>query len=345
MPLISDDQRLMCDNIRRLFAGAGGVARARRVADECPYVDKTVWREFVALGWLSLLLPEDEGGMGGSAADFVILMEAVADLLPPEPIVPALAAAPLLAACESPAANTLLADMLKGECVVLAAAEEPATLLGATTQIVPSAHFADVLVFGADEGGEFSLRALEIDQVGSAISMLRTVAGGAMATFSPEAVRGHLLGKGQAIREAHRRCRNLQRLGTAALLLGISLTSFQKTVDYLKLRRQFGTSIGHFQALQHRAASLHVACQSTRALISEAVRAIATPAENLACAAAKARAADTAMKVAKESVQLHGAIGFSNETDIALFFKHVTTLTACCGSPDACRNDVLAIHG
>ena len=99
MPQITSEQDLMRENARRLFAAPDGLARVRRSAEDWPGVDKKVWREFAAAGWLSLLLPEDKGGMGGNAIDFVTLMEGLGDLLPPEPVAPALTTVPLLAAC------------------------------------------------------------------------------------------------------------------------------------------------------------------------------------------------------------------------------------------------------
>jgi alkylation response protein AidB-like acyl-CoA dehydrogenase len=113
-------------------------------------------------------------------------------------------------------------------------------------------------------------------------------------------------------------------------------------IDYLKLRRQFGVPIGSFQALQHRAASLHVMCQSTRALIYDAARTLGTATEDLACASAKAKASEAAIEVVKESMQMHGAIGFSAESDIALFFRRAVALAASHGSPDVCRADAFA---
>lgn len=340
MPQITDDQWLMRDNARRIFAGDNGLARTRRTAEDWPRIDKAVWREFAAMGWLSLLVPEAKEGMGGSASDFVVLMEGLGDLLPLEPVGPALTTAPLLAACATKLAEDLLGAVQKGDRIVLAATESPAPLLEATTHVIPSANWADFVVFGVDDGGEFTLRALELEQAGKALSILRTVDGGAIGAASLNAAPGHLLAKGQAIRNAFGRCRNLQRLGAAASLLGIAFETLQKTVDYLKLRRQFGVAIGSFQALQHRAASLHVACHATRAVVHEAARAIGTTTEDLACAVAKAKAADTAIKVAEESVQLHGAIGFSDESDVAMYFRRVVTLAACHGSPEARYREV-----
>lgn len=336
MPQITEDQRLIVDSARRLFAGTDERARARRAAANWPRLDKTVWSEFASMGWLALLLPEANEGMGGNASDFVVLMEGVADLLPPEPVGPAMAIVPLLAACATKSAICLLQTMLQGEGTALVATDASALLLGGTTHVLPSASWADVIVFGIDEGAGFTLRAIEVDQAGEALSILRTVDGGAMGLALLGPTSGYLLGQGEGVRSAFTRCRNLQRLGAAASLLGIAQASFHQTLDYLKLRRQFGVAIGSFQALQHRAATLHVACQSTRSLVHEATRAIGTPMEDFACAAAKAKATDTAMKIAKESVQLHGAIGFSDESDVALFFRHTVTGAASYGSFDEC---------
>ena len=112
------------------------------------------------------------------------------------------------------------------------------------------------------------------------------------------------------------------------------------TVEYLRLRRQFGVPIGSFQALQHGAASMHVAVHGTRSLVRKAARAVGTTRETRACAMAKAKASVAVRALLKEGVQMHGAIGFSDELELALHFRRGVVLASQFGSPAECRREL-----
>ena len=343
MPEIANDRILIGDHARRLFDAGQALARARQAAARWPGTDRAVLNEFTAMGWPSLLLAEDDGGMGGGITDFVALIESLGDLVLPEPVGPILATVPLLAACRSRAASDLLKAALGGEITVLAAVETERPVQVDATHLVFDAHWADVLVFALDDPDGFSLRAVAVTELGDRYSLVRSVDGGSLGFARLDASVGDELAAGAAAREAFMRCRHLQWLAAAASLLGLARKSLADAIDYVKLRRQFGVAVGSFQALQHRAATLHVACQSARALLYEAARTVGTANEELACAAAKVKAAETAMAVVKESVQFHGAIGFSDEADIALYFRRAVTLTAAYGAGETCYRSCFSL--
>lgn len=89
-------------------------------------------------------------------------------------------------------------------------------------------------------------------------------------------------------------------------------------------------------------ASAHVAWMGSRALVFEAALTLNTGGERNACAMAKARASSTAVAVLKECVQMHGAIGFSDEYDLALYFRRASTLAASYGTGPVCRREIEA---
>ena len=342
MPALTADQILLRDNARRLFQSRDGFALLRRQSASWPEVDTTFWREIATMGWLGLLLDEPSGGLSGSALDLVALLEGIGDLLPPEPVLPVMATLPLLAVCDTRQAAHLLDAALHGEHVVFAATEAAPPLMRSATHGVTDAHWADTIVFGLHSDGGFILRAVDRRENRDICPIHRTIDGGSACFPLIGPSDGIEIGAGEPVRHAFTACRNLQRLGAAASLVGLMQATFHKTVEYLKLRRQFGAAIGSFQALQHRAASLHIACNATRAFVYEAASAIGTANEQRACAAAKAKASDTAIDVVKAAVQMHGAIGFSDESEIALFFRRAMALAAAYGAADICRRDVLA---
>ena len=123
----------------------------------------------------------------------------------------------------------------------------------------------------------------------------------------------------------------LQRVlsvGRAALgaeLVGSGGEAFDRTVGYLKERRQFGRLIGEFQALQHRAAHLYCELEMARATVLHALQRLDEAPEEAgpACALAKAKAGQAAKLASQEAVQMHGGMGMTDELDIGLFMKRI----------------------
>lgn len=141
---------------------------------------------------------------------------------------------------------------------------------------------------------------------------------------------------------------DLANLALAGMLYGLQSRILALTLDYLGTRVQFDRPIGAFQALQHRAVDLYVHAQIARFLLGEAVDAAVAeaPAQTLAAYAsrAKARAADAGLRIAKESVQMHGGIGFSDEYDLGLYVKRILVLSAWLGGADWHRRRCAALN-
>ena len=125
-------------------------------------------------------------------------------------------------------------------------------------------------------------------------------------------------------------------LATAAYLLGVMEQSFAMTLDYLRTRKQFGKAIGSFQALQHRAVDLQLQITLTRASVEDAAGVLDSdapaPHRRAAISRAKARAAEASMLVTRAAVQLHGAIGYTDEYDVGLFLRKAMVLANSFGS-------------
>jgi alkylation response protein AidB-like acyl-CoA dehydrogenase len=136
-------------------------------------------------------------------------------------------------------------------------------------------------------------------------------------------------------------------LATAACLLGVMERAFAMTLDYLRTRRQFGRAIGSFQALQHRAVDLRIQLALTRASVEAAAATLDDPAEpaaarQAAVSRAKARAAEAALRVTREAVQLHGAIGYTDEYDVGLCLRKAMAQANAFGSAALHRRRFLA---
>ena len=119
------------------------------------------------------------------------------------------------------------------------------------------------------------------------------------------------------------------RAAAAAELLGIADEVFERTVGYLKERRQFGRAIGEFQGLQHRAATLYVDIELARAALLKALQSLdADPPEIAAraVAMAKAKCGQAATLAAQEGVQMHGGMGMTDQFEIGFFMKRARVL-------------------
>ncbi len=200
-------------------------------------------------------------------------------------------------------------------------------------------HVADclpgaVLLVAKDSGKRFCIRAVASDGPGVRVTAAPCVDGSTLSTVDIDQAAwdaAPTLADGQTARKAFDAARDMQLLALAAALVGVMDEALQQSLEYMKVRQQFGNAIGSFQALQHRAATCHVQVQAARALVYEACKADTPAARALACAAAKGRASASALAVTKECVQFHGAIGFADEHNIGLYFRKAMVLAARMG--------------
>lgn len=130
-------------------------------------------------------------------------------------------------------------------------------------------------------------------------------------------------------------------LAHSAYLLGLSERALEITLDYLRIREQFEKPIGSFQALQHRATEMKISLELSRAAIFATARRFDTGANARTrargAARCKLRAADLAMHVTREAIQMHGAMGITDEADIGLFARKAMTDANLFGSPRVLR--------
>jgi alkylation response protein AidB-like acyl-CoA dehydrogenase len=311
---------------------AGDLKRVRALRYREPGFDRAVWRQMCELGWLGLRVAEDAGGSGLGMREYCALAEECGAGLLPEPLIPCSLAARVLAGPE-------LDRQLAGDTIVIPAwQEQPNSLAldGGTAlrdgrvsghkRFVPMAAGADAFLVSANGG----LALVKRDAPGVTLATDRTQDGGHYGTLTLERapaqpVAGDLA---EAIEEA--------TLATAAYLLGVMERAFAMTLSYLKTRQQFGKPIGSFQALAHRAADLKIEVALTRASVEAAAATLDTSAaaavRQAAVSRAKARASDAAMRVARQAIQMHGGIGYTDEYDVGLYLRKAMVLANLFGS-------------
>lgn len=336
---MSDERDLVAQSATDLLQHLGGLKHARAVRDAWPKPDRAAWKAMAEAGWVGMLVPESAGGSGMAPLDACALFEVVGEWLAPEPLAAALAAATVLAN------DALLPTVLAGERLALPAldayASEPAVraerkgeallLDGAIANVVDGPWATDFLV-PVRLGDESVLALVAADSKGLAHAPASTVDGGSVGELRLERVQARIAARGDAVLAT---LADLCALGHAAQLVGIARRALAMTVDYLKTRQQFGRPIGANQVLQHRAATAQVDVTVTAALVREGFRAFGAARQGGGASAAAARASATAMRVTRECIQLHGAIGFTDEYDVGLFLRRAMGLSGACGGEDA----------
>ena len=358
MTQYSESETLIADSAAAFFEQAGGVDRVRRIRDKWPAFDRAAWEEIVGMGWLGMLAPESKGGLELGIREAVVLLENIGRSIPVEPVVGAITAAFILAKCDTDEADNLLADLMGGEKIILPVGKDEKKsgidleiindAVNGRTGSVADMHGADAFLVWIDGKDNAGLYVVEKNTTGVDVEYHETVDGGSVGCLifkNVDPSKLKILSRENMSREDFSDAGDVLCLGNAALMLGLMKTALEITTEYMKTRQQFGSPIGSFQALQHRAASLYVAMTSSRALVYEACRAFGSERQSLACRAAKARSAESTMALVKECIQFHGAIGFTDECDIGLYFRRAMALSAAGGNPSECRRRYAEIRG
>jgi acyl-CoA dehydrogenase len=351
--ILNEEQAMLRDSalgFLREQAPVSQVRKLRDTRDETGF-SRELWREFAKLGFAGVLVPEAYGGSGLGMVEAGVIMEAIGRTLAATPFFStAVMAAHLLARHGSEAQReAYLPGIADGTKLMTLAVDERAhhrphaTALAARNDgdafvlnghktFVIDAHVADTLIVAARTSGAVGdatgLSLFLVDRSAPGVSVERTsmVDSRNAARVRFEGVR---VGASALIGEAGEGAAPLDetldvaRVALASELLGVADEAFEKTLAYLKERRQFGRLIGEYQALQHRAAVLFTEIELTRALVLHAQQTLHSGAANAAAvvAAAKARAGATATLAVQEGVQMHGGIGMTDELDIGLYMK------------------------
>jgi alkylation response protein AidB-like acyl-CoA dehydrogenase len=148
--------------------------------------------------------------------------------------------------------------------------------------------------------------------------------------------RERVVAEGTAATQALERALDETLVMAGAELSGVMQRALDMSLDYMRTREQFGKPIGSFQALAHRAVDLYLQRELASAVLDDAVAALDSDAEPVRRAAiasrVKARASEAGLRVTREAIQIHGAIGFTDEYDVGLYLKRAMVLAAWLGN-------------
>ncbi len=327
----SAEQEQFGTAVHELLSGADvpGAARAWAAGDRT--AGRAVWRQLAGLGGTGLAVPERYGGLGASPLDLVVACEELGHHALPGPVAESLAAVPQLLAGLATAAPELAgrcADWLSG----LAAGE----LLG-TLAAPPGLPYA----VDADEAGLVLLVSAGSAWLAGPAARHRSVDG---TRWLAELDATELLADRAVAAEAVDRAVRLGTLASAAQLRGAGRALLEASVRHAAQRAQFGRPIGAFQAIKHQLADVAIGLEFARPLLDAAAVAAghgwATARRDVS--AAKVACADAAYRAARTALQVHGAIGYTEELDLSLWLAKVRALVPAWGSQGEHRAVVLA---
>ena len=339
-----------------------GHFRAMRDAGLADNFSPDTWAGVCALGWAGILIPEEYGGSGLDYRTFGVVLEETGRGLTASPLIASglLGASALLLGGSPEQKQSLLPPIATGEKLVTLAVDESSQhdplhiALSATSSadgytlngrklLVMEGGSADVLVVAARTSGTagqeagITLFLVPGDAPGVQRQRLNTIdsRGYADIQFSDVQVgKQDVLGtpdQGYGLLE---QILDRGRAGLAAEMLGTAAETFDRTLEYLKTREQFGQVIGSFQSLGHRQATHFMNMEMARSCVEAALTAIDQDGEDVAqmCSLAKAQMGAFLHDMTNDMIQMHGGIGMTDEFDAGFFLKRARVIETLLGN-------------
>lgn len=315
----TEDQLLFQESVRSFLVNEVTPERIRQSWDTESGRDEALWASLVEMGLTGLCMPEAFDGMGMAPLDFVLLAMECGYVALPEPLVhQAMVATPVLLASGN--------EGLQSEWLPKIASGEAKVMVGsALNPLVEDAHIADLLLLERD-GAFYALTAdqcsLRRNESVDPSRRLFAVEFDASASVP--------VAEGETAKAMSDAAVNGGALASAAQSLGLAQRMVDISVQYTSERKQFGAPIGSFQAVKHHMANIAYKLEYAKAPLyraaSMAEAGEATQALNVAVSHAKLAADEVAQLAAKNSIQVHGAMGYTWEVDLHIFMKKAWAL-------------------
>ena len=364
----TEDRRMLADSLNRFISEQYAFDARDRIAKSEHGFSKEIFQQFAELGVIGALFSEADGGFGGGGFDIAVVFEALGRGLVVEPLLGAVMVGEAISAAGTAAQKEKLGDIINGAVVAAFAHDEADThyertrvatkaersnkgigdgwVLHGAKAVVPQGEQADLFLVSArtsgnvdDEAG-ISLFLVPAKTAGLTVRGCPAIDGGRVAELSFDGVKlgaDALLGaegQGHATLE---RAIGRGVLALCAEALGAMEAAKAATLDYLRTRKQFGTLIGSFQALQHRMADLLLEIEQARSAVINAAAAIDTGdrvTRERALSAAKFSIGRIGALVAQESIQMHGGIGMTWELPLPHYAKRLVMIDHQLGDED-----------
>jgi alkylation response protein AidB-like acyl-CoA dehydrogenase len=380
MPMIlNEEQTMLKDTAKEFCTSNAPISQLRKLRDteSKDGFDRDTWAKMVELGWAGIPFPEEHGGLAFGYKGLGVVTEETGRTLAASPLFATvwLGATAIDIGGSDAQKGELLPKVAGGELLLALALEEGTrhapytigtkateagggfTLKGKKTFVLDG-HVADKLIVVARTSGKkkdrdgLTLFLVDRDAEGVKVTRTKMVDSRNAANIqlrdvnvARSAVVGQI-GKGADVLD---RTLDIARIGIAAEMLGSLQECFERTVQYLKDRKQFGVPIGSFQALKHRAADMFCEVELSKSVVLEALTALddGRSTEEVAKLAslAKAKVGETFTRVSREGIQMHGGIGMTDEFDIGFFIKRSAVTEQIFGDVNFHRDRYATLEG
>ena len=358
----TEEQDLLRQEVRKFLDEQRPLEEVRRIVATAEGYSRDQWKLLAELGWLGLTIPAEHGGSGLHFEDLVVLLEETGRSLYPSPLLNSTLAALLIAeAGSADQCDRWLPSLADGSCIASVAILEAhdgitADDIQLRVEVGDSSLRIDgqkkFVAFGAqaslfvvavrsgDDTEELSLVLVERDAPGVSteeVELLDPTKRGATLRMQDTLLPADaLLGKVSCAWPAIARHLDRGATAVAAEAAGSAEGALQLTVQFAKDRTQFGHPIGHYQGVKHPLAERYVDIESLKSLVYYAAWALDTHPGEVAMAASKAKAfaAETILAMGIDGIQLHGAVGYTEEYDIQLYLKRSKWVRPMFGDED-----------
>lgn len=375
--LVLTEEQEQLRHSAREFAKTFDIGQLRVYRDQADPLgySRAHWRQMAELGWTGILFPEEYGGLGLGHAELGVVLEELGRRLLPQPLLSTvlLAGNAIRRGGSAAQKEAVLPAICAGELVLTFAFQEQgrfapwqiatrATRHGSGWRLAGDKCFAldangadQLLVLartagGAGERAGLTLFLLDANTPGIAIEptqLLDARNAARVRLADVEVAPGQIVGAVDGAADIVERVFDDAAVGLSAELLGVLSEAFDRTLAYLKIRRQFGVPIGSFQALKHRAADMFCARELGLSVTLAAQRALdaGRPDAPALASAAKARVSDAANLIGREAIQMFGGIGMTDDEDIGLFMKRARAAETTLGDSAYHRNRFATLNG
>jgi len=357
----TEEQELLRSSVQRLLRDQYDFEARRKIVASEEGFSRKQWAGFAELGLLAAPLSEGAGGLGGGPLSTMIVMHEFGCHLVVEPFVETVVlAGGLIEHVGTPEQQqSFIPEIIDGSKIWTLAWTEKTSrfdlanvttrarregndyvLTGAKTMVM-AAPWADHLIISARTSGDdrdrrgVSLFVVDLRAAGVGLQSFKTIDGRRAAEIDLRDVRGQLLGEegeGVAALEA---CRDRAIGALCAEAVGAIGELNAATLDYSKTRKQFGTTIGSFQVLQHRMVDMFIAHQEALSLMQHLSLSLSGGDAGLSrlASGAKSKIGYAGRFVADQAVQLHGGMGMTDELNVGHYFKRISSINIQFGDP------------
>jgi alkylation response protein AidB-like acyl-CoA dehydrogenase len=344
---LSEEQDLLRQEVRKFLDEQCPIEEVRKLMKEERGYSSECWSALAELGWTGLIVDEKFGGAGLGWIDLIVLLEETGRSLFPSPLISTILIGSLIEDLGSDdQKKAKLPGIAAGTTIgALALLDDPAFISPDSIRCqgkatgdgysvtgkklrVADATSAGLLALAFRDGrGDILVALVDTAAKGIEIEALRTVdESKRIANVSLEDVeipRDAILGSASHAWPAIERLMDRGAVAVTAEILGAGEAALALTVQYAKDRVQFGSPIGRYQGVKHPLAEMYVDLESTKSLLYYTGWALEASPDEVAYSASKAKAfgTETFMRIGVDGVQLHGAVGYTEEYDIQLFLK------------------------